>query len=256
MEEGKLRKADIFSGTLILVLGLFIIGQGLQMPMKDSWGGVQNVWFVSPALFPLFVGSMLALLGGILISIALKSVGLEGVRSVFRYFGSWEFTGFLRNRANIRFYGVVFNLIMFVFLMIPRVDFFLAAFLFLLTFFFMYYLGDHQTLTKIFTFVIVAYLLLALFLLFGIAGKFKSLPELSGDYLTIAILAALCIRVGALVGGDPERKRRYRLSLLIGFLAPLTVGVIFKYFLLVPMPFEGIIVQLMDAVWYADFWSL
>ena len=33
------------------------------MPMKDTWGGVQNVWFVSPALFPLFVGAMIMLLG-------------------------------------------------------------------------------------------------------------------------------------------------------------------------------------------------
>ena len=61
MDKDKLRKADIFSGSLIILLGLFIISQAVQMPMKDSWGGVQNVWFVSPALFPLLVGGMLVL---------------------------------------------------------------------------------------------------------------------------------------------------------------------------------------------------
>jgi hypothetical protein len=63
MEKDKLRKADIFSGSLVVLLGLFIISQAFGMPMKDSWGGVQNVWFVSPALFPLLVGGMLSFLG-------------------------------------------------------------------------------------------------------------------------------------------------------------------------------------------------
>jgi hypothetical protein len=52
MEKEKLRKADIFSGGIISLFGLWVISQALKMPMKDSWGGVQNVWFVSPALFP------------------------------------------------------------------------------------------------------------------------------------------------------------------------------------------------------------
>jgi hypothetical protein len=56
LEIEKLRKADIFSGVIISLFGLWVVGQALKMPMKDSWGGVQNVWFVSPALFPLFVG--------------------------------------------------------------------------------------------------------------------------------------------------------------------------------------------------------
>jgi hypothetical protein len=52
MDKDKLRKADIFSGSIIMLFGLWIISQALQMPMKDSWGGVQNVWYVSPALLP------------------------------------------------------------------------------------------------------------------------------------------------------------------------------------------------------------
>jgi len=55
LEKEQLRKADIFSGLAIFLFGLFIVLMASEMPMKDSWGGVQNVWYVSPALFPLFV---------------------------------------------------------------------------------------------------------------------------------------------------------------------------------------------------------
>jgi len=72
MDKDKLRKADLFSGSIIFLLGLYIVAESLQMPMKDSWGGVQNVWYVSPAIFPLFVGAMITLLGGFLVKVAFK----------------------------------------------------------------------------------------------------------------------------------------------------------------------------------------
>jgi hypothetical protein len=37
--------------------------------------------------------------------------------------------------------------------------------------------------------------------------------------------------------------------------APLAIGILFKYFLLVPMPHEGLIVQLLDSIRYAELWS-
>ena len=53
LEKENLRKADVYSGAIICLFGLWIILQALKMPMKDSWGGVQNVWYVSPGIFPL-----------------------------------------------------------------------------------------------------------------------------------------------------------------------------------------------------------
>jgi hypothetical protein len=54
LEKENLRKADVYSGAVISLFGLWIVLQAIKMPMKDSWGGVQNVWYVSPAIFPLF----------------------------------------------------------------------------------------------------------------------------------------------------------------------------------------------------------
>lgn len=41
--------------------------------------------------------------------------------------------------------------------------------------------------------------------------------------------------------------------MLIALVTPLIVIPIFKYFLLVPMPHEGLIVKFLDKVWYLDF---
>ena len=43
LEKEKLRKADIFSGVVIVLFGAAVMSMGFQMPMRDSWGGVQNV---------------------------------------------------------------------------------------------------------------------------------------------------------------------------------------------------------------------
>ena len=77
LEKDKLRKADVYSGIVIFLFGAWIVWQASKMPMKDSWGGVQNVWFVSPALFPLFIGGMIMLLGLLLSRTALKAIGMK-----------------------------------------------------------------------------------------------------------------------------------------------------------------------------------
>jgi hypothetical protein len=39
----------------------------------------------------------------------------------------------------------------------------------------------------------------------------------------------------------------------VAVVAPFIICPIFKYFLLVPMPKEGLVVALLDAVWYFEF---
>ena len=255
MEKDKLRKADIFSGSLIALLGLYIISQAFGMPMKDSWGGVQNVWYVSPALFPLLVGGMLTFLGIILIFIAFKEVGVAGIKSVLSFVASSEFIKFLKQPEVIRFYGIVANLLVFVFLMVPRVDFFLGSILFLLVCFFMFYLRDAVLLIKVFWFTVSTATLLSVFFIMGLGETALKYLGFAQDWLVIGFIISLCLLVGRNVSGQVEVAKKYRLSIIIAFVAPLTIGVIFKYFLLVPMPFEGLIVQLLDSIWYADMWS-
>lgn len=254
MEREQLRKADIFSGASIVLVGLFIIWQALQMPMKDSWGGVQNVWYVSPALFPLFVGAMLTLLGLALMKTALKTVGLNGLKQVCSWLTGPQLRQFLGATQTVRYYGVVVNLLVFVFLLIPRVDFFIAVVFFLIVLFFMYYCGDHVFLVWLLRWVLVGAALLSISLASG-------LVDLVGNYLsnlldwvvlgTIALILYVCRRAHRL---DMPVARKFQKSIAIALTAPFVVGIIFKYFLLVPMPKEGLIVQVLDAIWYSGLW--
>ena len=41
--------------------------------------------------------------------------------------------------------------------------------------------------------------------------------------------------------------------MIISIAAPFIVLPIFKYFLLVPMPTEGLVVAFLDKVWYLEF---
>lgn len=255
IEIEKLRKADIFSGTAIFCLGLFSVYQAFQMPMKDSYAGVQNVWYVSPALFPLLIGSTLALLGILLIRTALKTVGLRGVKEVLNYLSSSDFRDFLKQTVTVRFYGIVITLLIFVYILVPHIDFFLAAILFLLIFFFMFYCGPNGILNRLIYQIIGGAFLLGVVVFSGLAEKLDTVVPFSADLVVIVFILALMTHYYRLVRDDAALLSKYKLSLLIGFAAPFTIGIIFKYFLLVPMPHEGLIVSLLDAIWYAEIWS-
>ena len=70
---------------------------------------------------------------------------------------------------------------------------------------------------------------------------------------TLVFILTYCILVFRMIRGNPTLRKKYRTGLILALAAPFTIGPIFKYFLLVPMPFEGLVVAVMDAVWYWDF---
>ena len=152
MEKEKLRKADFFSGIIMSLFGVWMVSQAFKMPMKDSWGGVQNVWFVSPALFPLFVGSVIILLGALLARHAWKTVGRKEIGRVVRWLLSKANLVFLAGAPTLRFYAIAILFLSFVYLNIPRIDFFLGSVLFLSVFITMFYFDDDGLLKKLFFF--------------------------------------------------------------------------------------------------------
>jgi hypothetical protein len=193
MEKDKLRKADMFSGGIICLFGLWIISQALKMPMKDSWGGVQNVWYVSPALFPLFVGAMIMLLGGLLIQIAIKDVGLKALGSVFEWFASKELARFLKSPSNIRFYAITVLFFSFVYLYIARIDFFLGSVLFLMVFISMFYFYDDNLLKKMLYFYLAGIAVFIGYFAVGLPARLEPTLPFASDWLTLAFIITYCI---------------------------------------------------------------
>jgi hypothetical protein len=250
MDKENLRKADGFTGAAIVLFGAWVISRAVRMPMKDSWGGVQNVWFVSPALFPLFVGGMIVLLGLILIRTALKEAGRDGFSSALAWVFSAGFAGYLASEATLRFYALVLLLVSFVYLYIPAVDFFVCTVQFLTVFIMMFLFDRPVLLKKLFVFHLLGTLGFLLFRVFAGKGAGAVGTAAAADVLVLCLLLAFAVYAWLLVRRDPELRKKYRTSLAIALITPFVLGPVFKYFLLVPLPAEGLVVMLLDALWY------
>jgi hypothetical protein len=253
MEKDKLRKADIFSGSIMFLFGIWIISQAIKMPMKDSWGGVQNVWFVSPALFPLFVGTMIMLLGALLVRTAFKEVGLKELRAVIRWLISSEIALFLKTPSNIRVYAITVLFFSLVYLNISRIDFFLCSVLFLVAFISMFYFDDDTLLKKMLYFYLAGTVFFILYFALKLPAILKPIVAFPNDWLMLVFIISYCIYTWILIRNIPALRKKYRTGLILAITTPFLIGPIFKYLLLVPMPTEGLIVVAMDAIRYWEF---
>lgn len=253
MERDKLRKADIFSGSIIFLFGIWIISQAVKMPMKDSWGGVQNVWFVSPALFPLLVGAMIMLLGALLVRTALKEVGLKGLKAAIRWLISPELALFLKTPSNIRVYAITVLFFSLVYLNISRIDFFLCSVLFLVAFILMFYFDDDTLLKKMFYFYLAGTVFFIVYFALKLPAILKPIVAFPNDWLMLAFIISYCIYTWILIRSIPTLRKKYRTGLILAVTTPFLIGSIFKYLLLVPMPTEGLIVAALDAIRYLEF---
>jgi len=248
MNKQNLRKKDLATSVLVGLFGIWVIWQASQMPMTDSWGGVQNVWYVSPALFPLFVGVMLVLLSLILAYNALREIGWAGAREVSAMLGTAFKTSFWSTAANVRFMAILLVLFSYVYLCLPRVDFFPASILFLLGFILMFYPQRHDILLRLFA----AYALVMLIeggLLLATSAAHPYLAD-SGGMLLLTLFAMFAYR---LLKTDSKLFRRFWIALAVAVITPFLIGPIFKYLLLVPLPYEGLVVEFLDKIRYGEF---
>ena len=253
LEKEKMRKADVYSGIVIFLFGAWIVWLASKMPMKDSWGGVQNVWFVSPALFPLFVGAIIMLLGLVLSRMALKSIGMKAFSSTLKWLFSRDLLRFLNSVSVLRFYAIAVLFLSLVYLYISRIDFFLSAILFLSVFITMFYFDEAELLKKLFFAYLSGTVFFIIYFVSGIEGFLGHILPFAKDILALGFLLAYCLFAWRLIRNNSQLRKKYRTGLIIAGIAPLFIGLIFKYFLLVPMPAEGLVVALMDAIRYFEF---
>jgi len=133
------------------------------MPMKDSWEGVQNVWYVSPALFPLAIGIVLMLLRLYLFVLAFKAVGPRRVISGVGMIFDRDRRALRISAPVMRFFTIVTLFLFFVYMNISRIDFFLSSLLFLIVFIIMFYLDDMIILKRLFLFYLTGSLVFLIY---------------------------------------------------------------------------------------------
>ena len=236
----RLRKHDFWTSLVLLALASGMAWEATGYPMTDSYGGVRNVWYVSPALFPLLVAAGLFLLSLLLL---INSVLSGGARAALAGWG--DKTGTTGTAVLGRFAAISALLAAYVYALVPRVDFFIATVLFLQAFIALFHIADRS----------VRRPCLIVFAASAAGAGALALAGVSDRPLWMALEGVLLIACLWLPwaawrgGGELAAPLRHAAFTSIAVSAVLTP--IFKYALLVPLPAEGIVVQAMDAVRYA-----
>jgi hypothetical protein len=246
MDKLELRKKDFITSLILIAFGIFMITYTLtSIPMKDSWGGVMNVWFVSPGLFPVVIGALLMIMGLILCNRAIKDGGAR------RFFQSFFHHEKERTGKTSRFLGILLILVSYVYLYIPRVDYFLSTLLALMAFISFFYLDRPDCYLKLFTSYLIGCLL---FLTIFILKIDQQLNQIFLYFVDLLVFLFFLIYLGYsrfLTRRDGGLRRRWRISLLTSVITSLVLIPSFKFLLLVPLPVEGGMIELMNVVRYA-----
>ena len=239
----KLRQADLWTGLGLVAFALGMLGVTATFPITDSYGGVRNVWYVSPALLPLLIGVSILLMAGMLVRKAVRDLGAEGVRQTLRLprarFGS-------RTQRLLLILGSVCA---YVYVFIPVVDFALATAFFLAVFIFGFHLDREASVARNLASLIASTIMV------GVAAW------VTGDGARDAVVD--CATAGAVIGIAAvnawalARQKlpltAWRNGLIVAVLTPVLLCPLFKYGLLVPLPYEGTVIGAMDALRYAVF---
>ncbi len=251
MDKNKLRGADFFSGIFFIVFSGFGLRGSFKMPMTDTYGGVSNVWYVSPALFPLIVNFGLLLLGISLLVFSIKKGGYAFVKSLVRDRKGKFFQITNLDSHNQKFWIIVLLLTSQVYIYLPNIDFYLAMAVFLMVFIAVFYI-EMPKLTKP---LVLTYLVLSLLLGFskvtGLMAYINGIFLYSMDVVVLAYLVFLVIIINKKTKFDDTAMKDKKKVISIAFISPMVVLIVFKYLLLIPMPKEGGIISLINLIYYS-----
>jgi hypothetical protein len=246
MDKIEMRKKDFVTSILLIGFGVWMILYTLtRIPMKDSWGGVMNVWFVSPGLFPVCLGVLTILMGVILLQRAIKDGGARKFIDDFSK-RKKESTG-----KTLRLLAILLVIFVYVYLLIPRIDYFLSTLVCLMVFISFFYLEGPGFLWRLFVFCLLGSLLLLASFLIGLDKQLTKIFPYFMDALVLVFFLAYVGYCRYLIGGDVLLRKKLKISLIMSIVPSLVLIPSFRYFLLVPLPVEGGFIELMNIVRYS-----
>jgi hypothetical protein len=117
----------------------------------------------------------------------------------------------------------------------------------------MFYFDEAELLKKLFFFYLAGTVFFIIYFAVRIDGLLNRAFPFAKDILALIFILGYCLYAWHLIRGNPQLRKKFRTGLIVAVVAPFAVGLIFKYFLLVPMPAEGMVVALLDAIWYLEF---
>lgn len=243
-----LRKADFWTSIVLLALAVGMLIETLSYPLEGSYAGVRNAWYVSPALLPLIIAGALIILSGLLLANAVRTGGAAAAlgdlprASAARIWAAtadfWIIGGILA--------GYIYGLL-------PRVDFVAATTLMLFTLVAIYDMEAPSVARRALAIFFITSLAVVALALFGWRPGAQSAAAYARD---AAVWTAVAMSIGAVwfaARREATAGLRFSRCLWLSILTPLIASVIFKFGLLVPLPTEGLTVELMNQIRYGEF---
>jgi hypothetical protein len=246
MDKTELRKKDFITSFVLIAFGIWMLFYTLtEIPMKDSWGGVMNVWFVSPGLFPVCIGILIIIMGIVLCNRAIKDGGAK------KFFEDLSHRKKNSSGKTLRLLGILLVIVAYVYLYIPRIDYFLSTMFSLMVFISFFYLDRLDLLKRLFTFYLAGSLFFLGLFLIGVDKPLNKAFPYFMDVLVFLFFLAYIAYCRILIRGDAALKKKLKITLMMSIATSLVLIPSFKYFLLVPLPVEGAVIELMNVIRYA-----
>ncbi|WP_143181434.1 hypothetical protein [Pseudovibrio exalbescens] len=240
LEQERLIGWDFVFSIVVLLFSVFIVSNSLTMPFSGTVGGVTTTWYESPGLLPLFIGTCLFLAG---LSVCWKSATENGWALFCQHFSEINPTGFLLSGGGI---------ISYIFVFISWYDFFLGSFVFLLFYIGLYYLDDEKLSRRLIAIYYGTIIISVVLFLSGVGAYANRVVDFLTDWILIAcavLLITVMLQFATRKG--QEARRKVRRVLIISCVFPAILVPTFRYFLLVPMPKEGLVVErVMNTTYY------
>jgi hypothetical protein len=238
----RMRKADFWTSLVFFGIAAGMIGSAMTMPLRESFAGVQNAWYVSPALLPLMIAGGILILATTLLCNAIRT---GGARAALASLGRWAEAS---RDATARMLVSIAMIAGYVFGLIPRVDYVIATALFLQVFIAAFYVGRKEIMrlqTASFLLLIVPAFLADLL---GIYPSPGTAPRYALDLIVLLIGLGIGFVTWRRIAPDPVGRRRYTITIAVSIVVALFTSVSFKFGLLVPLPAEGPVVRAMETV--------
>ena len=246
MEQSNRRESDLITSIILMAFGLFVLLAAAQMPMTAAYGGVQNHWYVAPALFPLIIGGSLILLSAGMMIISLRAGAAKGI------------TSFLDDRVNMhvseknqRVLVIALALLSFIYLYIPFVDFFIAIMTFLFFISTVFYMENERLMKRLTLYFLIECLVLIVMAASGLMEMVNQGVIAVSDLIFLLAWVGMYIYARVLAKAEGLDRKKIRTVLLVSILTPLFLCPVFRYLLLVPLPREGLILSPMNLLYYA-----
>ncbi len=246
----KMRGADIIISGLFLILGILALIGAFQMPLRDSYGGVESVWYVSPALMPIIIGIAMILLSISILIYGIKQGGLDIIKKGIEKRKQEP----VLNEDTVRMLATLVPLFWLVFVHLTMLDFCLAVGLYLTFTISVFYFEDFKILKEALGFYSIILLINLIIKITSVNVMLDSMFVFTTDILATIelIILIIYIRKKIKVSENYETLNiKYKHAIRVSIITPLAVAAIFRFALRIPMPKEGFIMNFMYLIYYA-----